>query len=296
MDLGASWQLLSSMPTCTTLTAARSGNLYAVEDAPATFSFSSDNGSTWTSKDYFGGLVDTTQYAITVFSTIQELSATSFLAGSNNGVFISNDTGNTWRNASQGLPYIPRSFLLSPAKPSFIDTLLGFPNTPAIVGNAHGVVFLGCSAGIYRSVDSGKTWQPYGQGMPSGVPINTLLMDNGGFLYAGTDDGTVFKTSQTTVGVIDPGETIPLDWKLEQNYPNPFNPSTIIGYQISKPSKVDLKVYDLLGREVALLVNEQKSAGRYEARWDASRFATGVYFATIRAGNFAKTIKLLLMK
>jgi hypothetical protein len=96
----------------------------------------------------------------------------------------------------------------------------------------------------------------------------------------------------------------PIDFALSQNYPNPFNPITIISYQLPMNSHVLLSVYDALGREVATLVNEIKEAGSYTAQFDGSKFsrqnagglASGIYFYTLRAGNFSETKKLLLMK
>jgi hypothetical protein len=83
---------------------------------------------------------------------------------------------------------------------------------------------------------------------------------------------------------------------LEQNYPNPFNPSTTIGYSVPAASKVNLKVYDMLGREVAVLVNETMPAGGYEVKFNASGLSSGVYFYKLRAGNFTITKKLNLIK
>ncbi len=83
---------------------------------------------------------------------------------------------------------------------------------------------------------------------------------------------------------------------LENNYPNPFNPTTEIRYQIPKVSHVTLKVFDILGREVATLVNEQKSPGTYTVRWDASGVASGIYFYRMQAGMFVETKKMLLVR
>ncbi len=92
--------------------------------------------------------------------------------------------------------------------------------------------------------------------------------------------------------------SVPGQYKLEQNYPNPFNPSTIIQYQIPENNFVTLKVYDVLGREVATLVNEQKNAGTYRVEFNAGQLnlTSGVYFYTIKSGNFTETKKLMLMK
>ena len=91
-------------------------------------------------------------------------------------------------------------------------------------------------------------------------------------------------------------EVGPVDFTLAQNYPNPFNPATTISYQLPVNSFVSLKVYDVLGNEVASLVNEQKAAGNYDVNFDASSLGSGVYFYTIKAGNFTQTKKMILMK
>lgn len=85
-------------------------------------------------------------------------------------------------------------------------------------------------------------------------------------------------------------------FELEQNYPNPFNPSTIINYQIPSDGIVTLKIYDILGNEVKLLVNEFKTAGRYSINFDGSNLATGVYVYKIQAGNFTSNRKMMLVK
>ncbi len=86
------------------------------------------------------------------------------------------------------------------------------------------------------------------------------------------------------------------NFNLEQNYPNPFNPSTSIRYSIPKTSLVTLKVYDVLGREVAALVNEEKPIGTYQVNLDASSLASGIYFYKIQAGSFISTKKMILLK
>lgn len=91
-------------------------------------------------------------------------------------------------------------------------------------------------------------------------------------------------------------ETLPIEFVLYQNYPNPFNPTTIISYQISEISKVQLKVFDLLGREVAMLVNEFQQPGIYNVKFNAGSFPSGVYFYRISAGNFSDVKKLLLVR
>jgi hypothetical protein len=89
---------------------------------------------------------------------------------------------------------------------------------------------------------------------------------------------------------------IPVEFSLKQNYPNPFNPSTTISFDIPTKSFVTLKIYDLIGREIAILASEELSAGSYTRIWNAGRFASGIYFYRLQAGSFINTKKLLLLK
>ena len=86
------------------------------------------------------------------------------------------------------------------------------------------------------------------------------------------------------------------EFALYNNYPNPFNPSTTIRYQIPDRSLVTLKVCNILGREVAILINEEKTAGTYELTWNAENLPSGVYFYRIQAGEFIQTKKMILLK
>jgi hypothetical protein len=103
---------------------------------------------------------------------------------------------------------------------------------------------------------------------------------------------------------------LPIEFSLEQNYPNPFNPSTKIKYSIpnvtlsassraeskDEGSRVILKVFGILGNEIATLVNEEKPAGNYEVNFDASKLSSGVYFYKLQAGNFIETKKMILIR
>jgi hypothetical protein len=95
---------------------------------------------------------------------------------------------------------------------------------------------------------------------------------------------------------LNPTANLPAEFSLEQNYPNPFNPSTTIMYQLPRSSMVRLSVYDVLGREVAVLVDERKNAGSYEVKFDAVGLASGVYLYRLQAGEYVGTKKLLLIK
>ncbi|MCU7493005.1 MAG: T9SS type A sorting domain-containing protein [Ignavibacteria bacterium] len=91
-------------------------------------------------------------------------------------------------------------------------------------------------------------------------------------------------------------ETAPVEYALSQNYPNPFNPSTVINYEIPKTSRVTLKIFDMLGKEVTTLVNEYKEQGRYSVEFNASHLPSGTYIYELRANDFVKSGKMLLLK
>ena len=95
----------------------------------------------------------------------------------------------------------------------------------------------------------------------------------------------------------DVGSTLaPVSWTLKQNYPNPFNPSTSIRYALPSSANVKLTIHDILGREIATLVNEEQSAGWKEVVWNASLFSSGIYFYKLEAGGFTEVKKLMLLK
>jgi photosystem II stability/assembly factor-like uncharacterized protein len=105
------------------------------------------------------------------------------------------------------------------------------------------------------------------------------------------------KSSTPSTGVDQHGSAqIPHVSSLSQNYPNPFNPSTAISYQIASFGMVSLRVYDLLGREIATLVNEAKTSGSYTATFNATNIPSGVYFYRLQSGSFAQTKRLVLIK
>ncbi len=129
--------------------------------------------------------------------------------------------------------------------------------------------------------------------------------------YAGGTDGVLnnwwmyfldFDSAMALAKTIPPlairtnPNVIPGEFRLEQNYPNPFNPKTVVSSQLSVVSNVKLVVYDVLGREVAVLVNERRGPGRYQDSFDGSKLATGVYIYRMTAGSFVQSRKMLLLK
>lgn len=98
------------------------------------------------------------------------------------------------------------------------------------------------------------------------------------------------------VGIAPARPSIPASFSLDQNFPNPFNPTTTIKYELPSPSVVRLSVYDILGQEVSLLVNDRKDAGLHEVKFDGSRLASGAYLYRLTAGSIVQTRKLLLVR
>jgi hypothetical protein len=138
----------------------------------------------------------------------------------------------------------------------------------------------------------------------AGTPPNDGFFESTGtFVGAfGADDWTFgwarFNPDSTTVTSVKMtnSKNLPTEFELSQNYPNPFNPSTTIQYSLPASGSVTLKVYNIVGQEVATLVDNYQTAGSYQAQFDASRLSTGVYFYTLKAGNFSQVKKMMLLK
>jgi hypothetical protein len=170
-----------------------------------------------------------------------------------------------------------------------VDWLAG-GNAIAIVGGPTGT---GMSA---ISLDGGTTWTQ--QAVPSGVGrLYVVRFVDPTTGWAAGNAGAILKwTGSPLVGVEEKTPLLPDGYSLSQNFPNPFNPGTTIEYAIPREAAVELKVYDMLGREIATLVDEQKPAGSYSVRFDAYSMASGVYYYTLKAGTFVSTKSLILMK
>jgi len=98
------------------------------------------------------------------------------------------------------------------------------------------------------------------------------------------------------IGINQVSTEIPREYKLMQNYPNPFNPATNVKYQIAKTGFVSIKIYDVLGKEIEILINDKQDAGTYELTFDGSKLASGIYFYKISVGDFTQTRKMILLK
>ena len=111
--------------------------------------------------------------------------------------------------------------------------------------------------------------------------------------YIGIDAMSIVSSPS---GIVKNSNQVPNSYKLDQNYPNPFNPTTKISFALPKSGNVELKVYNILGKEVAVLVNEYQTAGSYTLDFNASSIASGVYFYTLKSGSFVDSKKMVVLK
>jgi hypothetical protein len=159
-------------------------------------------------------------------------------------------------------------------------------------------VIVGGDGTILRTSNGGATWTGQASGTTSSL-ISVSFTDRSMGTAVGAG-GTILRTTTGGTTWIRGDETLPGKppnlFVLRQNYPNPFNPTTTIKFELPRASHVSLVVYDILGRQVSVLVNERKDTGVYEVKFDGSSLASGVYFYRIQAGDYVATKKLLLMK
>lgn len=157
-----------------------------------------------------------------------------------------------------------------------------------VVGNTVKINTRGFAVRISAVLPNGKLWS------------NAAMVNNNQAVFTVPDQTLQYRVEAVTL----PGSTtdvednpnIPVEFNLNQNYPNPFNPATTISYALPVNGFVTLKVYDILGKEVVMLVNEEKQAGRYAVNFDASNLASGTYIYRLTAGSSTQIKKMILMK
>ena len=227
------------------------------------------SGTSWDDKNF--GLTNTN---VTALTSIGGYLFAGTSQGSVGGVYISSDNGNNW-TLSLNDPWIS----------SFLN--VGSNIFAGSVGN-----------GIWRSTNYGNSWIQINDGLGSGAYNVLSLGKDNQYIFAGTMASSIWRRplSQVVTGIEEETNLQPKEFSLNQNYPNPFNPSTCIQYQVSSISQVTLKVYDLLGNEVAVLVNEEQPAGTYEVEFSAEGLTSGIYFYQLQAGSLSETKKMILMK
>ncbi len=178
----------------------------------------------------------------------------------------------------------------------------GLSNLSVFSLNVSGTnLFAGTWAGVFLSTNNGTSWTAVNNGLPNINAGVCAFAVSGTNLFAGTYVGGVWRRPLSEmITDVEEVEQLPNNFTLKQNCPNPFNPSTKISWLVPVGSWQTLKVYDVLGNEVATLVNEYKLAGSYEVEFStiggAVNLPSGVYFYRIQAGDFIQTKKLVLMK
>ena len=194
-------------------------------------------------------------------------------------IFRTTDKGQNWSDISGNLPDAPvNAFVIDPQRSNVLIT--------------------GSDVGCYYSTNTGQSWQFLGTGLPMVSVYDMKIHPTAYYLVIGTHGRSMYKMDMNSiVGIASNESGVIRDFSLEQNYPNPFNPNTVIIYRTAVNSFISLKVYDILGNEVATLVNEKKNAGSYKAEFNGSNLSSGIYFYNITVdGRTSLSKKMLLIK
>jgi photosystem II stability/assembly factor-like uncharacterized protein len=270
-DGGTTWRpgLGTTRPpggTVVTGFASLEGVAYASTEGLAILK-STDGGKTWMAAS---DSLDATSLSCIV------VRGTRLIAGAPGGPRVSDDRGQTWRLSATGMAGIPPTALLV-----YDRTILATTN----------------SNGIFASTDDGQTWHAVGQGLPAARLLSVIT--DGTDVYVGTALAGVWRRPLAEILQFPPapgGESGADEVMLSQNYPNPFNPATTVKFRILQGEFTSLRVYDLLGREVATLVDEVKNPGTYTARFDGTHLASGMYYYRLTTGGRVETRKMLLVR
>jgi photosystem II stability/assembly factor-like uncharacterized protein len=188
------------------------------------------------------------------------------------------DFGGSWVNIGAGLPAVPL-------------------NDIVVDPRYRGYLYVATDLGVEYSSDAGATWNALGTGMPE-VPVHDLaLHPPTNKLLAFTHGRSAYALDLSSItSVTSLRGAVAGEFQLDQNYPNPFNPTTTLRFSIPSPQFVTLRIYDTIGREVSILVNEELQPGSYTVQWNATAMASGVYFCRLNSGNSVQTKKMLLIR
>ena len=310
-DNGANWTPVNNGLTSFEIHTICSiaGNVYAGTNTGVYMT--TNNGDNWTivSTPSVGSII----YSVTAYDN-------KIIATSVNGVFITTNGGANWSNITNGIvsyiycltTYNNTVFAGSSSQGvykttndglNWIHLNSGLPGNKAVRTvfceneKIYAAVYNG--GGIYYLPSSGTMWYPANEGLTQLTCFTVTSYKN--YIYAGTYSGIFKRLKSEFTSLRKINEQIPVKYKLFQNYPNPFNPSTKIKFQIKESGFVTLKVYDVLGKEISVLVNEKLQAGTYEIPFSINQctnnqIPSGVYFYTLQADNFKSTNKMLLAK
>jgi|WetSurSiteA1Bulk_404760.scaffolds.fasta_scaffold05839_2 photosystem II stability/assembly factor-like uncharacterized protein len=240
---------------------------------------SADNGKNW---DSLNVGMPNAFYGISFISP-----TTGFAFGCCGAYFKTTDGGNTWQNHN----YITTGDIIYSS--DFVDENIGW-----VVGE------LGW---LLKTTDGGESW--FDNGPDIDEEFRSVFFVNKEIGFVSGSNGTILKTVNgggSSTSISDNGESNKMVFQLRQNYPNPFNPTTSIQYAIGSQQFVSLKVYDVLGNEVATLVDEFQPAGSYEVEFstkggsaspqDVLSFSSGIYYYQLITDTFSETKKMILMK
>lgn len=263
---------------------------------------STDNGDTWvqTSPNYS-------------YVNSLAVNGNNIFAGASTGVYISTNNGNTWLQTSLDNQFVwslivnqGNIFAGTDYGGVYISTNNG--NTwehASMTGKAvmslaesGNNIFAGTwTYGVYLSKDNGETWIQKNQGFGN-INMNIIsLMIYNDYIFAGSWENSVWRRYLDEIIPVKSIKENVLDkYALHQNYPNPFNPNTKVKFDIAKLSDVRLIVYDILGREVATLVNERLKAGTYDVDFEGTNLPSGVYYYRLETDGFVDVKKMLLVK
>ena len=266
-DGGEFWSPLTinSQPVRELINGSKTGDiLYATVGSPVVLLKSTDSGTSWNYRD---------TVSITLL-TVDPNNSNVLYADSVSYTIKSTDGGFTWKKIC---PVPGKSYFVNP-------------------GNSSIVYIPSWSYGVGRSINAGLNFYSYNAGLPY---VNTFTVcsseSHPNRLFVTTYGGGIYTADQSVSDVANQNVDIKL-FSLAQNYPNPFNPSTKIEYRIPKTGMVSIKVYNILGKEVVTLVNEEKPSGLYTINFNAGNLPSGIYFYTLKAGSFTETKKLILLK
>jgi hypothetical protein len=203
------------------------------------------------------------------------------------GLYRWNPANNTWNQVGGDLPVSAQSGLVIAASASDPDRPVMF-----ICGNDPSAAY---AKSAFISRDEGIHWIRVPNILSTVDQSVTILRDTIYGVYNGSIWYQALPTGSTEVAQVNPD--VPKELSLYQNYPNPFNPTTKIGFRVpGLGSRVKLAVYDLLGREVAVLIDERKEEGRYEVEWNAGGLSSGVYIYRMTAGGITQSREMLLLR
>jgi hypothetical protein len=212
-----------------------------------------------------------------------------YVGAANGGCFVSTDFGSNWTEVPTGLR--------SANKDNAIVGLLCFPGRQIFINVASAPGYLVNTVeefGVYMSTNGGTTWKSVRTSLGYDMEdANCIAKTRDNWVLAGLSHGLMIGQPNAVsalghdVGGIH-------GFALQQNYPNPFNPSTTISYLLPKPANVTLRIFNTLGQEVAMLVNEQRSPGYFRVQWNAD-VPTGIYFYRLQAGEFVDSKKMILL-